>query len=381
MSTKTNIAILCGGATYEHEVSIISGIQIAQNIDRKRYKPYFLYFDKNNQIFLIKEFSNNKQDFLRNKRIPVDLVARAGKLGIKPQSRFGTELVVDVAYLAFHGGTGESGPVQGLLELYDVPFTGSGQEGVVIAMNKAITKEVLSRAGVPVLPWISVTSSTCVQDTVGTQKMILETLPLPLIIKPVHLGSSIGIAIVRTEIELEQQLALAARTDSEILLEPALRDFTEYNVSIRSNQGQVECSPIEEPKRKGEVLSFDDKYANGSKKAGGEGGGMGLLDRTVPADISKELATEILNLAGKIYKSCRLEGMLRIDFMFSEEKLYCTEINPIPGSASFYLWEPAGYTFQEQITHDLEDAVWRQAQKIRIEPYLTDIVEKFIAYR
>jgi D-alanine-D-alanine ligase len=210
--------------------------------------------------------------------------------------------------------------------------------------------------------------------------MVLETLPLPLIIKPVHLGSSIGITIVTTELELEQQLALAARTDSEILLEPALRDFTEFNVSVRSNQGRVECSPIEEPKREGEVLSFDDKYANGGKKGGGtgDGGGMELLDRTVPADISADLAAEIVNLATKVYRACRLEGLLRIDFMYSAGELYCTEINPIPGSLSFYLWEPAGETFEQQITQAVEDAADRHSKKIRIEPYQTDIVEKFI---
>jgi D-alanine-D-alanine ligase len=377
MSTKKKVAILCGGATYEHEVSIISGIQIAQHIDRTKYQPIFLYFDKNNQIFLIKDFSTNKQDFLGNKRILVDLVAREGKLGIKPQSRFGTELTADIAYLAFHGGTGESGPAQGLLELFNVPFTGPGQEGAVLTMNKAVTKEVLMQANIPVLPWVSVKSSDYELDKAGTQKKILEILSLPLIIKPVHLGSSIGIVIVTTELELEQQLALAARTDSEILLEPALRDFTEFNVSVRSNQGRVECSPIEEPKREGEVLSFDDKYANGGKK--GAGGGMELLDRTVPADISAELAAEIINLATKVYQACRLAGLLRIDFMYSAGELYCTEVNPIPGSLSFYLWEPAGETFEQQITQALEDAADRHSKQILVEPYQTDIVEKFIA--
>lgn len=378
-SNKKSVAIVCGGKSYEHEVSVISGIQIAQNIDRTQYQPYFLYFDKNNDIFLIKNFSKDKRDFLKNKRIKVDLVKRAGALVIKPQSRFGAEIIIDVVFLAFHGGTGESGPMQGLLEVYDVPFTGASQEGAVLAMNKAVTKEILTRHHVPVLPWISITSQEYKRDKASTQQRILAQLSLPLIIKPVHLGSSIGIAIVTTEIELTQQLGLAARTDSEILLEPAISDFTEFNVSVRSTKDQLEFSAIEEPVREGDVLSFTDKYANGAKKGGGKvvGGGMELLDRTVPAAISKELADKVRELAKRTYYACRLSGMLRIDFMYTAGNLYCIEPNPIPGSLAFYLWEAKGETFQEQITHDLEDALWRHTQKIQIEPYETDIVKQF----
>jgi len=378
--TKQTIAIMCGGTSYEHEVSVISGIQIAQNIDRALFDPVFLYFDKQNNIFLIKDFSANKKDFLSNKRIPVDVVGRNNTLAIKPQKGFGSTIAVDAVYLAFHGGTGESGPIQGLLEIYNVPFTAATQEGAVLAMNKAVTKEVLSHHDVPVLPWVSIQSADYQQDKEAVVKEILTELSLPLILKPVHLGSSIGISIAKTEIELEQQLALAVRTDSEILLEPALSDFTEFNVSVRSAGSELEFSPIEEPLRDGEVLSFDDKYANGGKKGGGKGagGGMELLDRTIPAKISAGLADQIIDLAGKVYRGCRLSGMLRIDFMYSDGNLYCTEPNPIPGSLAFYLWEAGGETFQQQITQNIQDAVSRHAQKIVIEPYDTDIVEKFI---
>ena len=379
MTTRKNIAIMCGGETYEHEVSIISGIQIAQNIDRTKYKPLFLYFDKNNDVFLIENLKTPK-DFRQNKRLAVDLVERTGKLVLRPKKLFKKSLTVEVCFMAFHGGTGESGPIQGMLELYNVPYTGATQEGAVIAMNKSLTKEVLSRSGVPVLPWVTVFSSEFQDDKTGTVDSILEKLKLPLICKPVHLGSSIGIKIVHTKVELEQQLSIATRTDSEVLIEPALVEFTEYNISVRSSSNGLELSPVEEPVRKDEMLSFEDKYANGGKKGGGKvsGGGMELLDRTVPAKITDGLATEINELAMRSYKACRLSGMLRIDFMYSDGKLYCTEINPIPGSLGFYLWEAGGEPFQEQITQGIEDALQRHVNKIQIEPYETNIVDKFI---
>ncbi|MFT5831733.1 MAG: D-alanine-D-alanine ligase [Candidatus Paceibacteria bacterium] len=380
MTAKKIVAIMCGGASYEHEVSIISGIQIAQNIDRKLYKPVFLYFDQADNVFLIKNFSDNKKDFLKNKRIPVNLIRGVSGLQVQPKVMFTSNTVIDVVFLAFHGGTGESGAIQGLLELYKTPFTAAGQEGAVVAMNKAITKEALVAHDVPVLPWVSILSESFHQDKVVSIKEILDKLSLPLIIKPVHLGSSIGITIAKTEVELGQQLSIAARLDSEILLEPALDDFTEFNISVRSATSGLEFSPIEEPIREGEVLSFDDKYANGGKKGGDKGsnGGMELLGRTVPAKIPDELAEEIRGLAAKVYRACRLSGMLRIDFMYSKGKLYCTEPNPIPGSLAFYLWEAAGETFQQQITQAIEDSLDRHSKKIVIEPYETDIVEKFV---
>jgi len=376
---KKAVAIMCGGASYEHEVSIISGIQIATHIDRTRYEPYFVYFDKKNNAFLIKNFTT-KKDFFTKKRLPVTLTKRGDSVVLQTTSMWSSDVVIDVVYLAFHGGTGESGPVQGMLETLNVPHTGATQEGSVLAMNKVITKEVLAAHDIPVLPWVSVLSADFENDKSTTLATITQQLNFPIIIKPAHLGSSIGITIVHNEIELEQQLALACRIDAEMLLEPALADFVEYNIAVRSNQGELVCSPIEEPKREGEVLSFDDKYVNGGKKNGGtkNAAGMESLDRTVPADISDELATQIQTTAKQIYTACRLSGMLRIDFMYSNGQLYCTEPNPIPGSLAFYLWEAAGQSFAEQISIDIEDALARHAAAIEIEPYETDIVESFI---
>jgi len=374
-----HIAILCGGSSYEHEVSIVTGIQVAAAIDRTKYAFSFVYFDKHNDAFLIENY-DRKEHFAKNKRIPVSILRKNGRVILKAQSLFGRSIAVDAFYLAFHGGSGESGSVQGLLELYDAPFTGTSQEGSVISMNKALTKEVLKNSGVRVLPWHSIISTSYAANSKEAIAHILQQLSLPIIIKPVHLGSSIAISIAHTEVELEKHLNVATRVDSEILLEPALQNFTEYNVSVRTHNGKIELSPIEEPRRKEAFLSFADKYSNGSKKTGGKqtGGGMEMLDRTVPAQITQAMETLIRETAQEVYRSARLSGVVRIDFIYHENTLYCSEINPIPGSMSFYLWEASGEQFTDQISIAIEDAITRHSQKIEVVPYHTDIVEKFV---
>lgn len=371
---KQHIAILCGGSSYEHEVSIISGIQIAENIDTQRFSFSFIYFDKNNQAFLIKNFKN-KRSFKSGKRVLVDIVGRNGKAYLKQQSLLGRTIQIDACYLAFHGGSGESGQIQGLLETIGVPFTSSSMEGSAIAMNKAITKEVLTHSGIPMLPWVNVMSCRFREDASKLIAEIEDTLSYPLIIKPAHLGSSIGIQIVHNKTELEKSLMVATRLDTEVLVETALTDFTEYNISVRSNENILECSPIEEPLRKDAFLSFDDKYANGSKKSGG---GMESLDRKLPAAISQELADTIMQHAKNAYRSARLSGVVRIDFMYAEGRLVLSEINPIPGSLSFYLWEASGEQFSEQITKSIEDAFVRFSRAVSVQPYATDIVDAYI---
>jgi D-alanine-D-alanine ligase len=362
-----HIAIFCGGDSYEHDVSIITGIQVAENIDRTKFTYSFVYVDKTNTFFVLKNCTG-KKNFLKAKRIKVDLIRRDTGVYLAPIYRFHTKIKIDAAYLAFHGGSGESGPFQGMLQLLCIPFTSAQQEGSVIAMNKSLTKEVLKANGIPVLPSVSIFASEYVLHTQNTLAQIQSDFAFPVILKPVHLGSSIGISIAKNAVELEKFLNIATRLDTEMLIEPALSDFTEYNVSVRSTAHGVECSPIEEPKREHEILTFSDKYENGSKKGGGKraGGGMELLDRTIPAKIDNELAHTIINYAKTIYTVTRLAGLVRIDFMFHKGKLFCTEVNPIPGSMAFYLWEAKGEQFKDQITQSIEDAVLRFSKKIEI---------------
>ncbi len=376
-----HILIMCGGASYEHEVSIITGLQIAENIDTSLYTYSFIYFDQTDQVWWLPNFTNRK-DFLASKRLLITFGKDNHGAFFQTTGWFGKKIYFEAGFLGFHGGSGESGPVQGLLELLNVPFTSASQEGAVIAMNKSLTKEVLRDHGVSVLPSMTIFSAEYQQSPSEVIAEVQQKLTLPIIIKPAHLGSSIGISIAKTNVDLEKYLDVATRIDTEVLVEPALQDFVEYNVSVRPGVDGLEYSPIEEPVRADEILSFDDKYANGSKKTGSKssknGGGMELLDRKLPAAISQTLERLILTTAAEVYRAARLSGLVRIDFMYHNDTLYCTEINPIPGSVSFYLWEAAGEQFSEQITKALQSAQKSHAAKIKVEPYHSDIIEKFI---
>jgi D-alanine-D-alanine ligase len=250
-------------------------------------------------------------------------------------------------------------------------------------MNKNLMKQVLRDKQIPCVKSIEVFAEQFRSDKDRVIREILEGVGLPVIIKPAHLGSSIGINTARDKAALLANLSTAALLDNEILVEKLLEDFTEYNVSVRKIKEKVECSEIERPKKQDEILSFADKYERegGKKQSGTQQGGMAGLTRDLPAKISEELRQKVIGLAKRVFKECRLDGMVRIDMLFENAtgELYVNEINPIPGSMAFYLWESSGIQFQEQITQSIERAFEAKDEReaYRLE-YETNIVEKFV---
>lgn len=353
---KSLVLIAFGGVSAEHEVSVVTGLQVVEKIDRNFYEPYVVYIKKDGQAVGYGDLGNRKE-FLTKK--PAPLSWGRDQMGgyIKEEGLLGKKLYPYVAYFAFHGGTGESGPMQGLCEAMDIPYTSSGVEGSAIVMNKALGKEVLNFYGLPVVDGENLRSSEVLADVSGIAKEILSELQLPLIIKPVHLGSSIGISIAKTETELERFLLTAAHVDSEVVVEKLLTNMKEYNCAVRLIKGKIEASEVESPVSHDAILSFADKYERGGgKKSGGESG-MASLQRELPAKISPELKKRIQETAIHAFTACRCKGMARVDFMVTGDDLFITEINPIPGSMAFYLWEASGITFTQQITDMIEQSV------------------------
>ena len=373
------ILIMFGGVSAEHEVSIISGLQVLEHIDTKLYAPFVVYVDKDGNSFLIKDIKG-RSGFLSSRRQNVSFGRDASGAFIRTEGIGGKKIYPNAAYLAFHGGSGEGGNLQGLLESVGLPFTSSGQEASVITMNKELTRRAAKEAGVPVAPGLSVFGAEIQKDVAAIAAGVVGTLSLPLIIKPVHLGSSIGLNIARTEVELKKFLLEAAFIDDEILVEKYLSLSAEYNCAVRAIDGTLEVSAIERPVSKDEILSFADKYERGAKKTGD---GMASLSRELPAKIDEALRRNIEDMAKKIFAACGCKGMVRVDFMLTADRvLYLTEVNPIPGSMAFYLWEASGIPFKQQISDLLEQAVRdaARAKSMNLD-YKTDIVEKFIAQR
>ncbi|MEI6327110.1 MAG: hypothetical protein WCO78_03220 [Candidatus Roizmanbacteria bacterium] len=374
---KKDILIMFGGISAEHEVSIITGLQVFEKIDRTRYTPHAIYISKNGQMLYLPALTSRK-NFMACRRLAITGHHDAKDPLIQTTGLIKKSISPSAAYMAFHGGSGESGPVQGFLETIGVPYTGPSQESAVITMNKQLTKSALATEHVLTVPGKSYFSKTIQRDSHALTQNIMANFTLPLIVKPVHLGSSIGIKVVHTEIELEKALVESSYMDSEILVEMYLTDFKEYNCAVRSIGGTLEASEIERPLSSKEILSFADKYERGGKKTGASG--MASLERELPAKISPELKLNIQETAKKAFTACRCTSMVRIDFMYTAKgELYLTEINPIPGSMAFYLWEASGISFQEQITDLLEQAVKDHAAKTSLNlEYKSDIVDKFI---
>jgi D-alanine-D-alanine ligase len=374
-----SVLILFGGISPEHEVSVITGLQVLENIDKKLYKPSVIYVDKNGKFFLLKNIKT-RSDFFSARRSLISFGKDAHGGFIKEESWGNKKTYPYVAFLAFHGGFGERGQVQGLLESVGVPFTSSGQESSVITMNKELTRRAAESVEIPVAHGMSIFASEIKKDIAGVAVTVIRELSLPVIIKPVHLGSSIGLNIAKTEVELQKFLLEGAFIDNEILIEQYLSLAAEYNCAVRMVDGTLEASEIERPVSKDEILSFADKYQRGAKKSGS---GMASLSRELPAKIDEALKHEIQDLAKKIFVACSCKGVVRVDFMVTtNKKLYLTEVNPIPGSMAFYLWEASGISFRQQISDLIEQAVRDDAQTQSMDlDYKTDIVEKFIAQK
>lgn len=370
-----NIAILFGGRSFEHEVSIITGLQVLENIDRKVYRPFAIYMGKDGlfrymNILRRKDFRTDRGNYVSFSR------DHKGAFFIENKP-FAKKIYLDCAYMAFHGGDGECGQLQGFFDTFGLPYTSPSVEASVVCMNKVLTKQVLMDNSVSVVPGVGVFSCDVKKDLNAVLESIKKAIYLPVIIKPAHLGSSIGINIAHSEVELKKYLLESAHIDSEILVEKLISNFVEYNCAIRIRAGEVEISEIEKPLKSQEILSFADKYEKGGGK---KVAGMASSVRELPADISEILRSRIKQTATLAYKATRCSGMVRIDFMVtSSGKVYVTEINPIPGSMAYYLWEAGGITFTRQITDAIEQAVLDYHDKTALAlNYETDIVEKFV---
>ena len=381
MDKRTPILIMFGGVSAEHEVSIITGLQVVEALDYDLYEPYVIYVRRNGVFCYLPRLTHRSQ-FLKVKALPCVLGVDDRGAYFKTERILSKKIYVDVAYLAFHGGNGEGGAIQGMLESLRIPFTSADHEGSAIAMNKVLAKQVLKDKNISVVEGYQVFKADFLSNSDQLSSSLEGYLGYPMIIKPAHLGSSIGIQIARDRDALFTHLSAALQMDNEILIEKFMEGFVEYNVSVRVVDHHIICSEIERPRATDEILSFADKYQReGSKKQQRNIGGMANLARELPAKISPTLAERIRDTARRVFVACRLGGVVRIDMMYvpASDQLFVNEINPIPGSMSFYLWEASGVPFRTQITESLEQALrdGEERQSFNLE-YDTDVVEKFI---
>jgi D-alanine-D-alanine ligase len=363
---RKKIAVMFGGRSVEHEISIITGLQMIRAIDVVAYEPIPIYVSASGRWYagprlLDTEFYRQiPQSFDSVSEVTLLPVPNLGGLTIlsRPEIVLGERayeesssvLPVDVYFPTFHGTYGEDGCMQGLLDMAEVAYTGSGVLASALSMSKQHCKEIVSFHGVPVLPSLVVLKQDAQRDLgkglVELRSKIIKTdgfTKFPLFVKPCNLGSSIGVARAENAPELDAALLRAFKYDTAVMVEPCLDEKMEINVAVLDD-GELIASVTEIPvSSSGKELSYEDKYMRGGSKKGPglTSQGMAALTRVIdPPDLSPELKDLARQYARKAFQALGCTGVARIDFMLdlATNKLYFNEINPLPGSMSFYLW-------------------------------------------
>lgn len=353
---KTNVAVFYGCRSVEHEVSIISAVQAMHALDRELYEITPVYVTKDGEmysgdsLFKIEEYRNmpellkkcNKVDFSRENGKVIMSYTKSGLFAKKQQ------IQIDVAFPIVHGTNCEDGTMQGFLEFLNIPYVGCDILSSAVGMDKAVFKDVLKNAGLPVLDCVCFRAREYMADKAAVTDKIREKIGFPLIVKPINLGSSVGISKVDTEEKLDEAIMLALSFADKILVEHAVTSIREINCSVLGDADSCEASVCEEPFMNDEILSYEDKYL-GNSKNGGQSKGMASLGRKIPAEISEEKTAEIRKLSCDIFKAIGACGLVRIDFIIDTETdtVYANEINTIPGSLAFYLWDATGIPYKE----------------------------------
>ena len=369
---KTNVAVFYGCRSVEHEVSIISAVQAMHSINREKYDVTPVYVTKSGEmytgekLFTIEEY-RNLPELLKNCK-KVNFARENGKVLMKYENSglFSKQktVAIDVAFPVVHGTNCEDGTIQGFFEFLDLPYVGCDIISSAVGMDKAVFKDVLKNAGLPVLDCLCYRAREYMTDKENITNSILNKIGLPLIVKPVNLGSSVGISKVNTEAELDEALTLAFSFADKVLVEHAVTAIREINCSVLGDADNCEASVCEEPFMNDEILSYEDKYM-GNSKNGGQSKGMASLGRKIPADLSEDKSNEIRTLACNIFKAIGANGVVRIDFIIDTDTdtVYANEINTIPGSLAFYLWDATGVPYKELINRLIDLAFKRQRNR------------------
>lgn len=432
MSTNPrHILVLFGAPSPEHEVSILTGLQVGHALLERHSHVSLGYVDKAGQLWTgdplwqVKSYTGKSlpsacsQARLRKDPIKGGLLvqdkAKRGFFGSR-----GHEVVLDVAVLAFHGGDGEGGAWQGYLESLGIPFVGSGSMSAALAQDKSMARAVLPIQGhkIAVADALTLQEQAWVNNPDGWVKKIAK-LGKEVILKPARLGSSIGVERVSTKpADLRNAIERGFQYDDRLVLEELVSPMIEINCSVRKRpDGSYQASACEQPVASEGALSFEDKYMNqapgkagtkmGSKAgsfgqkgslsgpsqegakvgmgAGLDGQGMASLKRLLPAPIEDDWTQRIQNAAVALAEAFQTSGVVRFDFMVKISKqgapkeLYFNECNTIPGSLSFYLWQEIGVTFPDLLDEAMEVAKQEMATRIgRQKPFESNLLKQYV---
>ena len=352
---KTNVAVFFGGRSVEHEISVISALQAINAMNPEKYNVIPVYISKQGRWYT----GSNLLE-IRNYRDMKGLIAQSTEVFMRPEygdynlykaegGMFSKKQPVvaelHVVLPVLHGTNGEDGVFEGVLETIGIPFAGCNVLASANGMDKITMKMILRECGVPVVDYVWFTDKQWFAQKDELIKKVEEKLGYPVIVKPANLGSSVGIGKAANREELINKINNAEKFSQRIIVEHMIEQLKEINCSVLGDADDHQSSVCEEPIKTGDILSYEDKYMGGTQGAKG----MQNSDKRIPADLPKEVSERIQFIAGETFRVLSCHGVSRVDVMIDEKdgEIYVNEINTIPGSLSYYLWEYSGLKFSD----------------------------------
>ena len=352
---KTNIGVFFGGRSTEHEISVISANQAMHAIDTNRYDVTPIYITKQGHLYT----GEALMDIANYRDIP-SLLTKCKEVYMRPvfgdYNLYSTkksllskepkiEASLDVVIPVLHGANGEDGSFQGILQASGIPFAGCDVLSSANGMDKITMKLILRASGIPVVDYVWFTDHQWFTKRDEIINQIEKELGYPVIIKPSNLGSSVGIGRADNREQLISKVGEAEKYSSRLIVEHLVEQLQEINCSVLGDADEYQTSVLEEPIKTGDILSYEDKYMGGSKGAKG----MQASAKRIPAELPEDLTERIQFLAGETFRVLGCHGVSRVDVIVDKKdnSVYVNEINTIPGSLSFYLWEASGISFTE----------------------------------
>lgn len=370
---KTTVAVFFGGRSVEHEISVISALQAINAFNKDKYDIVPVYITKQGRWYTgeaLLDLKNYKdmnaltqkceEVFMRPEYGDYNLYkANMGMFSRKNPVVATLHAVVPV----LHGTNGEDGIFEGVLETIGIPFAGCNTLSSANGMDKITMKMILREEGIPVVDYVWFTDKQWGRERDAIVEKVEQKLGYPVIVKPANLGSSVGIGKAANRQELIEKIDNAEKFSQRIIVEHMIEKLKEINCSVLGDADDHEASVCEEPIKSGDFLSYEDKYMGGTKT----NQGMQASEKRIPAELPQEQTDRIRHLAAETFRVLSCHGVSRIDVMIDEAdgQIYVNEINTIPGSLSFYLWEASGIRFDQLMDRLVQLALKRKREAER----------------
>lgn len=369
VSGKRTVGVIFGSRTVEHDVSIVTAQQVMQALRPEKYDVVPIYITRDGRWITgpglrdLKTFQTDNvaeimgmKDTLISPSTPHHGMITPPITGVLRANQLRR---LDVVFPVMHGSHGEDGTLQGLLELADLPYVGAGVMASAVTRDKIMLKAVLSHYGIPVVKHVAFTRPEWTSGPDAILERITTELGYPVFVKPASLGSSIGVARAANNDEARNYINIAANFDRRILVETAVEGAIEINCAVLGYT-DIRTSLLEQPVTWQEFLTYEEKYMRGDGPAGMKG-----AERKIPAPISADLTARIQQMAVSAFKVVDGRGTARIDFLVreAEGEIFLNEINTLPGSMAFYLWQEQGMSAPDVVDELIRLAFDAQAEK------------------